>query len=203
MTAETLLADREALLARIAAAMSPVRFQHVLGVEQTALALADRYGCDPHQASLAALLHDYAKEVPDQVFHDLIARYELDQDLLCWDNAVWHGVVGAYKIAEDFGLEDPAIFQAIQRHTLGAAEMSLLDKILYVADYIEPGRDFPGVDEARRLAASSLDAAVAYEAKRTLAYLQQKNRPIHPQTLATYQAYQQRANENPKRRKET
>ncbi|MGZ7246658.1 bis(5'-nucleosyl)-tetraphosphatase (symmetrical) YqeK, partial [Streptococcus pyogenes] len=76
-----------------------------------------------------------------------------------------------YKIAEDFGLEDEEILQAIQRHTVGAREMSLLDKVLYVADYIEPNRDFPGVDEARRIAKESLDKAVAFEAAQTISYL--------------------------------
>ncbi|HEL1644964.1 TPA: bis(5'-nucleosyl)-tetraphosphatase (symmetrical) YqeK [Streptococcus suis] len=189
MIAADLTFDRQALLEKIRVAMKPARFQHVLGVEQAALALADRYGCDPKKASLAALLHDYAKEVEDQVFLDLIAKYDLDKDLLNWDNNIWHGVVGAYKIAEDFGLENEEIFQAIQRHTIGAGQMTLLDKVLYVADYIEPDRDFPGVDEARRIARESLDKAVAYETAQTISYLAKKGIPIYPQTLETYNGY--------------
>ncbi|HFU3844343.1 TPA: bis(5'-nucleosyl)-tetraphosphatase (symmetrical) YqeK [Streptococcus suis] len=189
MIAADLTFDRQVLLEKIRVAMKPARFQHVLGVEQAALALADRYGCDPKKASLAALLHDYAKEVEDQVFLDLIAKYDLDKDLLNWDNNIWHGVVGAYKIAEDFGLEDEEIFQAIQRHTIGAGQMTLLDKVLYVADYIEPNRDFPGVDEARRIAKESLDKAVAYETAQTISYLAKKGIPIYPQTLETYNGY--------------
>lgn len=189
MIAADLTFDRQALLEKIRVAMKPARFQHVLGVEQAALALADRYGCDPKKASLAALLHDYAKEVEDQVFLDLIAKYDLDRDLLNWDNNIWHGVVGAYKIAEDFGLEDEEIFQAIQRHTIGAGQMTLLDKVLYVADYIEPNREFPGVDEARRIARESLDKAVAYETAQTISYLAKKGIPIYPQTLETYNGY--------------
>ncbi|HFU4200671.1 TPA: bis(5'-nucleosyl)-tetraphosphatase (symmetrical) YqeK [Streptococcus suis] len=189
MIAADLTFDRQALLEKIRAAMKPARFQHVLGVEEVALALADQYGCDPKKASLAALLHDYAKEVEDQVFLDLIAKYDLDKDLLNWDNNIWHGVVGAYKIAEDFGLEDEEIFQAIQRHTVGAGQMTLLDKVLYVADYIEPNREFPGVDEARRIARESLDKAVAYETAQTISYLAKKGIPIYPQTLETYNGY--------------
>ncbi|WP_105124416.1 bis(5'-nucleosyl)-tetraphosphatase (symmetrical) YqeK [Streptococcus suis] len=189
MIAADLTFDRQALLEKIRVAMKPARFQHVLGVEEAALALADRYGCDSKKASLAALLHDYAKEVEDQVFLDLIAKYDLDKDLLNWDNNIWHGVVGAYKIAEDFGLEDEEIFQAIQRHTIGAGQMTLLDKVLYVADYIEPNRDFPGVDEARRIAKESLDKAVAYETAQTISYLAKKGIPIYPQTLETYNGY--------------
>lgn len=189
MIAADLTFDRQALLEKIRVAMKPARFQHVLGVEQAALALSDQYGCDPKKASLAALLHDYAKEVEDQVFLDLIAKYDLDRDLLNWDNNIWHGVVGAYKIAEDFGLEDQEIFQAIQRHTVGAGQMTLLDKVLYVADYIEPNRDFPGVDEACRIAKESLDKAVAYETAQTISYLAKKGIPIYPQTLETYNGY--------------
>lgn len=189
MIAADLSFDREALLEKIRTAMNPQRFQHVLGVEEAALALAAQYGCDTRKASLAALLHDYAKEVENQVFIDLIAKYDLDKDLLNWDNNIWHGVVGAYKIAEDFGLKDPEIFQAIQRHTVGASQMTLLDKVLYVADYIEPNRDFPGVEEARRLAKCDLDQAVAYETAQTIAYLAKKWIPIHPQTLETYNGY--------------
>lgn len=189
MIAADLTFDRQALLEKIRVAMKPARFQHVLGVEQAALALADRYGCDPKKASLAALLHDYAKEVEDQVFLDLIAKYDLDRDLLNWDNNIWHGVVGAYKIAEDFGLKDEEIFQAIQRHTIGAGQMTLLDKVLYVADYIEPNRDFPGVDEARCIARESLDKAVAYETAQTITYLAKKGIPIYPKTLETYNGY--------------
>lgn len=189
MIAADLTFDRQALLEKIRVAMKPARFQHVLGVEEAALALADRYGCDPKKASLAALLHDYAKEVEDQVFLDLIAKYDLDKALLNWDNNIWHGVVGAYKIAEDFGLKDEEIFQAIQRHTIGAGQMTLLDKVLYVADYIEPNRDFPGVDEARRIAKESLDKAVAYETAQTISYLAKKGMPIYPQTLETYNGY--------------
>lgn len=189
MIAADLSFDREALLEKIRAAMNPQRFQHVLGVEEAALALAEQYGCDTRKASLAALLHDYAKEVEDQTFKDLIDKYDLDKDLFNWDNNIWHGVVGAYKIAEDFGLKDPEIFQAIQRHTVGASQMTLLDKVLYVADYIEPNRDFPGVEEARRLAKCDLDQAVAYETAQTIAYLAKKRIPIHPQTLETYNGY--------------
>lgn len=189
MIAADLSVNREALLEKIRSAMSAKRFQHVLGVEQTAIRLAEQYGCDVRKASLAALLHDYAKEVDDAVFQEWIVAYDLDKELLHWDNNIWHGIVGAYNIVEEFGLEDEEIFQAIQRHTVGAGQMTLLDKVLYVADYIEPNRDFKGVEEARRLAQESLDKAVAYETAQTIAYLAGKGVPIYPQTLETYNAY--------------
>lgn len=189
MIAADLSFDRTRLLEQIRAAMSEKRFYHVLGVEEAALELAEQYGCDERKASLAALLHDYAKEVSDQVFLDLIDQHHLGEDLKKWGNNIWHGVVGAYKISQDFGLEDREILQAIQRHTVGAAQMTLLDKVLYVADYIEPNRDFPGVQEARRLARCSLDQAVAFATAHTVAHLAQKSIPIYPQTIETYNAY--------------
>ncbi|HBC4834740.1 TPA: bis(5'-nucleosyl)-tetraphosphatase (symmetrical) YqeK, partial [Enterococcus faecalis] len=81
---------------------------------------------------------------------------------------------------------DEEILQAIRVHTTGAAKMSLLDKIIYVADYIEPGRDFPGVKEAREIALVDLDAAVAYETKHTLLHLIEQEHKIYPKTLETY-----------------
>ena len=181
--------SREEILEKVAVAMSEKRFKHVLGVEQASLELAERYGCDKTKASLAALLHDYAKERDDAVFLEKIEQEGLDADLKNWGNNIWHGVVGAYLIAEEFGLKDLEILQAIQRHTIGADEMTLLDKVLYVADYIEPGRDFPGVDEARAIARQDLDRAVAFETARTVAHLAKKGIPIYPQTIGTYNAY--------------
>lgn len=181
--------NRTDLLEQIKKAMSESRFRHVLGVEEAALALARQYGCDEEQASLAALLHDYAKEAEDQVFLDLIDQHQLDPALKDWDNAIWHGLVGSYKVAADFAVTDSVILQAIQRHTVGAADMTVLDKVIYVADYIEPNRDFPGVNKARQLAAESLDKAVAYATAQTIIHLVQKGLPIYPQTLETYNAY--------------
>ena len=179
---------REELLGKIAGAMSEKRYRHVLGVETASLELADRYAADPVKASLAALLHDYAKERADQVFLDLIDRYQLDPDLKNWGNNIWHGVVGRYLITEEFGLTDEEILTAIARHTVGSSQMSLLDKVLYVADYIEPNRDFPGVERARELAAQDLDKAVAYETAATVVHLAKKGIPIYPQTIETYNA---------------
>ncbi len=181
--------SREELLEKVAAAMSEKRFRHVLGVEKAALELADQYACDKVKASLVALLHDYAKEVEDTVFLEKIEEKHLDPDLKNWGNNIWHGVVGAYLIAEDFGLKDQEIFQAIQRHTIGADEMTLLDKVLYVADYIEPGRNFPVVEEARAIARQDLDKAVAFETAQTVAHLAKQGIPIYPQTIGTYNAY--------------
>lgn len=166
--------------------MSEKRFKHVLGVEEAAVALAEKYGASPEKASIAALTHDYAKERPDEEFQLVIRRDGFDLDLLNWNNAIWHGIVGADFVQRELGIDDEEILNAIRLHTTGAAEMTLLDKIIYVADYIEPGRDFPGVKEAREIAMTDLDGAVAYETKHTLAHLIETEKPIYPKTIETY-----------------
>jgi predicted HD superfamily hydrolase involved in NAD metabolism len=177
---------REELMQEVQMHMSERRFQHVLGVEETAIALAARYGASQEKASIAALTHDYAKERPDEEFELIIKRDGYDPELLNYSNAIWHGLVGASMVERELGIKDEEILEAIRLHTTGAAKMSLLDKIIYVADYIEPGRDFPGVEEAREIALVDLNEAVAYETKHTLMHLIKKEQKIYPKTIETY-----------------
>ena len=181
--------SREALLAKMETVMPEKRLRHCLGVEKAARELAERFGLDVEKAGLAGLLHDYAKKVSDEDFLALIDKCQLDPDLKNWGNNIWHGMVGIYKIQEDLGIEDAEILRAIEIHTVGSSTMSELDKVVYVADYIEHNRDFPGVDKARELAQRSLNQAVAYETARTVEHLAHKGRPIYPQTLETYNAF--------------
>ena len=190
MTYESYISmSREALLAKMETVMSEKRLRHCLGVEKAARELAERFGLDVEKAGLAGLLHDYAKKVSDEDFLSLIDKYQLDPGLKNWGNNVWHGMVGIYKIQEDLGIKDAEILRAIEVHTVGSSTMSELDKVVYVADYIEHNRDFPGVDKARELAQRSLNQAVAYETARTVEHLAHKGRPIYPQTLETYNAF--------------
>ena len=190
MTYESYISiSREALLAKMETVMPEKRLRHCLGVEKAARELAERFGLDVEKAGLAGLLHDYAKKVSDEDFLSLIDKYQLDPDLKNWGNNVWHGMVGIYKIQEDLGIEDAEILRAIEIHTVGSGTMSELDKVVYVADYIEHNRDFPGVDKARELSQRSLNQAVAYETARTVEHLVHKGMPIYPQTLETYNAF--------------
>ena len=190
MTYESYISmSREALLAKMETVMPEKRLRHCLGVEKAARELAERFGLDVEKAGLAGLLHDYAKKVSDEEFLVLIDKYQLDPELKNWGNNVWHGMVGIYKIQEDLGIEDAEILRAIEIHTVGSGTMSELDKVVYVADYIEHNRDFPGVDNARELAQRSLNLAVAYETARTVEHLAHKGKPIYPQTLETYNAF--------------
>lgn len=178
--------SRENLMQKIQMRMSEQRFKHVLGVEETAVALAKKYDASPEKASIAALTHDYAKERPDEEFKMVIVRDGFDPELLNYNNAIWHGLVGASFVERELGITDAEILHAIRVHTTGAAKMSLLDKIIYVADYIEPGRDFPGVQDARAIAWADLDEAVAFETKHTLAHLLAQEQQIYPKIIETY-----------------
>ena len=190
MTYESYISmSREALLAKMETVMPEKRLRHCLGVEKAARELAERFSLDVEKAGLAGLLHDYAKKVSDEDFLALIDKCQLDPDLKNWGNNIWHGMVGIYKIQEDLGIEDAEILRAIEIHTVGSSTMSELDKVVYVADYIEHNRDFPGVDKARELAQRSLNQAVAYETARTVEHLAHKGRLIYPQTLETYNAF--------------
>ena len=190
MTYESYISmSREALLAKMETVMPEKRLRHCLGVEKAARELAERFGLDVEKAGLAGLLHDYAKKVSNEDFLSLIDKYRLDPDLKKWGNNVWHGMVGIYKIQEDLGIKDTEILRAIEIHTVGSSTMSELDKVVYVADYIEHNRDFPGVDKARELAQRSLNLAVAYETARTVEHLAHKGMPIYPKTLETYNAF--------------
>lgn len=182
-------AERTALAEKVQKKMSAKRFSHVLGVEEAALALATRYGVSPEKASIAALVHDYAKERSDADFTEEIKNGAFDSDLLNYGNAIWHGLVGAEFVKRELGITDEEILNAVRLHTTGGQEMTLLDKIIYVADYIEAGRDFPGVEEARMIAKKDLDQAVAYETQHTLLHLIEKQQLIYPKTIATYNRY--------------
>ncbi|MGY3703749.1 HD domain-containing protein [Vagococcus martis] len=177
---------REDLMQKVSEQMSDKRFQHVLRVEKKALELANNYQIDKEKASIAALTHDYAKERPDEEMMDIIQNEGFSRELLEYGNAIWHGILGAYLVKTELGIADQEILDAIMLHTTGAKEMSDLAKVIYVADYIEDGRDFPGVVEARESAERSLDEAVSYETYNTLTYLLKSKKKIYPKTLETY-----------------
>ncbi|MGX5377366.1 bis(5'-nucleosyl)-tetraphosphatase (symmetrical) YqeK [Ligilactobacillus sp. LYQ135] len=165
------------------------RFEHCLRVEQTAIKLAQLNDANVEKVSIAGLLHDYAKERSTEEFRQVIQTKQLDSKLLNWGNFIWHGEVGAEIVKDELQITDNEILDAIRHHTVGAVEMTTLDKIIYVADYIEPGRDFPGVDFARNIAFQNLDDAVKFETKQTLEYLMSNNKKIYPAAILTYNSW--------------
>ncbi|MBM7616491.1 putative HD superfamily hydrolase involved in NAD metabolism [Weissella uvarum] len=179
-------AGRNDLIDKVKAQVNQGRFEHILRVEKKALELAERWDVDAEQASIAALTHDYAKQRSDEDFLAVIDQKKLDPDLKNWGNYLWHGVVGAEMVHDELGITHQDVLDAIRQHTIGAAYMTKLSQVIYMADYVEDGRDFPGVAEVRALAFEDLGASVGWQTKHTLEYLLSKNGRIYPGTITTY-----------------
>ena len=171
--------------------LSTKRYEHTLGVEYTCCALAIRYGADMEKARMAGLLHDCAKHYSGERLIAKCKEYALP--VTEYEQAfpeLLHAKVGAYLAKEKYGIEDKDIFDAIDCHTTGKPNMTLLEKILYIADYMEPNRDrAPHLKEIRELAFSDLDACLLKILSGTLTYLHSKGSVIDPQTEATFEFY--------------
>ncbi|WP_290078086.1 bis(5'-nucleosyl)-tetraphosphatase (symmetrical) YqeK [Lactobacillus taiwanensis] len=174
------------IIAKEKSNMDEKRFKHCIGVSQTSRKLAKLNNYDPDKAALAGFIHDYAKQVAPERFIKVIKEQNFDPDLLNYNRAIWHGIVGAYFIEKELKITDPEILMAIRRHTTGDVEMTTLDKIVFVADFIEPGRDFSGVEEARKIAYANLDDGVGFELAHTLDFLITNRKKIYPKTFAAY-----------------
>lgn len=180
--------DRKQALEIVKQQMRDKRYIHTIGVMETAIELAKQYGVDEEKAEMAAIFHDYAKCRPVSEMEEIIKRENLPKDLLLYNKELWHAPVGAYLVEQEVGITDADILQAITYHTSGHEQMTMLDKVIYVADYIEPGRKFPGVEEARKLAREDLNQALLYALKHTIQFLMEKNQTIYPLTFQTYNA---------------
>lgn len=181
--------SREQLVSRIREMLSKERYEHVLNVEKTAIALAKKHHADIEKVSIAALLHDIAKDQPNEEMRDLVISENLNLDLLQFGSEIWHGPVGAIIARREFHIEDDEILDAIENHTIGAREMTLTAQIVFVADYIEPSRDFPGVEKARSQAEESLEKAVKLKIVETIKHLIDIEKKIYPKTIESYNAW--------------
>ena len=166
--------------------MPEKRYIHTLGVRDTAVILAKRYGADIDAAITAAIIHDIAKYADLQWMRQVVRNHALDPALLPWENEILHGPVGAVIAKEQFGIEDEDILNAIRYHTTGRANMSKLEKIIYVADMIEPNRQFDGVDRLRKLAEENLDKAMKACVKHTISFLVATQQRIYPLSIDCY-----------------
>ena len=169
--------------------MTEDRFEHCIGVSKTAQRLAELNHYDEDKAALAGFIHDYAKQVSVEDYREVIKTKGFDQDLLNWNRSIWHGIVGTYFIQRDLKITDSEILTAVRRHTTADVEMTTLDKIVFMADYIEPGRSFPGVEEARKITYANLDKGVGYQLAHTLEFLIEKRNKIYPRTLDAYNVW--------------
>ncbi|WP_172194043.1 bis(5'-nucleosyl)-tetraphosphatase (symmetrical) YqeK [Saccharibacillus qingshengii] len=174
---------REQLIERVSSQMPARRWQHTLGVMASAVELAELYGADPARAELAAIIHDVAKYWPVQRQAAVIAENGLNAELLNYDAPLWHSEVGAYVAEYEYGIEDREVVDAIRYHTSGREGMTLLDKVVCLADYIEPGRDFPGVELIRGKARLSLEEGLIAGFDSTLRVLVERGQQIFPTTV--------------------
>ncbi len=183
--------NRDEIIKALRKKLTEKRFVHSVGVEYTAATLAFIWGEDIDRARTAALLHDYAKclSAEDKLkkakkFGLEISDYQMQfPDLL-------HGKLGAYYAEKKFGIDDPEILSAITYHTTGHPDMCLLDKIIFIADYIEPNRKpIRDLEDIRKEAYYDIDACIIHILKNTLEYLQEKGYVIDDMTEKTYFYY--------------
>jgi predicted HD superfamily hydrolase involved in NAD metabolism len=173
--------------------MRPLAFQpkclrlrrHCEGVAATAQALAPALGVDPQQAWLAGWLHDCAKEMAPAQARRLLDAAGADSAEKALP-ALWHAPLGALLARRRHGVADRRVLSAIRWHSTGRAGMGALERLLFLADYIEPNRDFPGLKALRKLALRDVEQAFAQVAALKLAHLVAQRRIVHPRTLQLY-----------------
>ncbi len=162
-------------------ALKPERFLHTMGVCRTAVKMAELNGVDTEKAYIAALLHDSAKNIEKAEMYRMCAEYGVELD--DFEKAappLVHAKLGGYLVKAKYGIDDEDIINAVRWHTLGREGMSALEKIIFVADMIEDGRDFFGIEILRKKGFSNLDEAVYSCADATIGFNEKKGNPVHP-----------------------
>lgn len=167
------------------------RFAHTMGVSYTAACLAMRYGYDMNRAYLAGLLHDCAKYMTHSQRLDYCKEYNIPVSKIELSNsALLHAKVGADMCNRKYFVNDKEIYDAVLYHTTGHPQMSLLDKIIYIADYIEPNRKpLPNMEHVRSLAFTDIDSALCCILSSTIKHLETSNKEVDPMTEKTYHYY--------------
>ena len=169
---------------RLKTEISKKRYLHSVGVMETAAQLAERFGGDCLKASLAGLLHDVMREKSEDELLALAAQFRIPLDPLERKVPVLlHGPVAACVLAGSYGIDDEEIRQAVYWHTSGCSGMVQLAKIVFIADAIEPGRDYEGVREMRRLAQEDLTETMLFVLKNQLEYQRNTGKTPHPQSI--------------------
>lgn len=164
--------------------ISTKRYLHSINVSKMAKKLAELYGCDPVKAEIAGLVHDCARELEKHIQLKYLKEEGIEADEIALSTGVLlHGPAAIYVCRRIFGIEDEDILSAVRYHTTGKENMSLLEKIIYLSDYIEPARSFPGVEELRELAFKSLDKALLLALNSSILYILSKNEFVHIDTV--------------------
>lgn len=167
------------------------RYQHTLGVMYTAASMAMRYGEDVEKALIAGLLHDCAKCIPALEKKEMCEKNGIEiSDTELKNLGLLHAKLGAFLAEKEYGVEDEDILMSIRSHTTGRPAMMLLEKIIYIADFMEPGRkELPNMKDVRKLAFEDIDKCLFRILKDSLVYLKSRDYAIDPMTEETYNYY--------------
>lgn len=168
------------------------RFEHVLRVTEMAKELAARYRVPEEKAEQAALFHDIAKFMEPTDMRRLIEENGEDDKLLTFHHELWHAAAGRIIAEQEFGVKDPDVLNAIRYHTTGRTGMSVLEKVIYIADLIEPGRNFPGIEDLRSVANRDIDEAMKACIVHSVLYLINKHVAVFPDSIECYNEHVQR-----------
>ncbi|MGL4847551.1 MAG: bis(5'-nucleosyl)-tetraphosphatase (symmetrical) YqeK [Clostridium sp.] len=178
------MVDKEIIYDYLKNNLKENRFIHTLGVASVSKKLAEAYGEDIEKAELAGLLHDMCKNMPKEEMAKLIEENNIQLTLSEKKTTeLWHSIVAPIMAKEKFNIKDEEILSAIRFHTTGKEDMSKLDKIIYIADMIEPSRRFDGVDEIRKEVLEDLDKGVLKGMNHTIRFLLEKNGMIDENTI--------------------
>lgn len=166
--------------------LDPYRFKHSLNVMEMAEALAKHYGADVNKARLAGILHDCGKNYKGEEAIEYIKQIGYDADEIeILQPKLLHGIIGKHLAEEVYGVTDEEVLAAIRWHTTGKAGMNLLEKIIYVADYIEPLRSFEGVETMRKMAFENLEKCIVCCSESTIKFVLKKGSLLHKNTIDT------------------
>jgi predicted HD superfamily hydrolase involved in NAD metabolism len=176
--------NEEMIIKYLQNALNKQRYEHSLRVMETSVELAKYYGADEIKARLAGLVHDCAKNMKDEEIINIIEKYGYNiEGTYKRTPNLMHGLAGALIGKHIMGIEDEEIFNAICYHTTGKKAMTMLEKIIYIADYIEPMRNFPGVEELRKATYINIDEALLLSFDNTIKYVISRGQLLHLDTI--------------------
>ncbi|MBQ0138660.1 MAG: bis(5'-nucleosyl)-tetraphosphatase (symmetrical) YqeK [Kurthia sp.] len=179
--------ERSELLAAMKDRMPEKRYIHTIGVADTAMKLAEKFGEDVSKAEIAGILHDSCKFADRDWMRSIIEQQQMDPRLVQFHHELWHGPVGAYVAEMEFGITDADILNAIRYHTTGRRNASALECIVYIADLIEPNRNFPGIEELRKAAeVNNLHDLSVICVRHSIEFLLSKKQAVFPDSFDFY-----------------
>lgn len=178
--------DEEFYKSVLQSRLKPKRYEHSLNVADSSEKLARIFGADPQKAYTAGLLHDIFKGAEHDEVFELFKRYGyVPDEITVAQKKLWHAVAGSLYIKNEYHMPDD-IVTAVRYHTTGRRGMTLLERVIFIADFVSADRDYPGVDKIREKAEKSLESAMLEGLQFTIIELAQETRPVHPDSLDCY-----------------